>query len=119
MAEDRHIYGDVSSKTDMKRVFGEIRRDVTEAKSREALTELHRRAGYMITLTYAPSAGLLSATRRDSICSRRGIGQPCHAALCPGRRGTGTRSQRALLPGGQRPAAALSAGAATHPVELA
>jgi hypothetical protein len=55
MAEDRHIYGEVSSKTDMKRVFGAIRRDVTEAKSRQALTELHRRAGYMITLTYAPS----------------------------------------------------------------
>jgi hypothetical protein len=55
MAEDRHIYGEVNSKTGMKRVFTDIRRDVEGAKSRPALTELYRRAGYMITLTYAPS----------------------------------------------------------------
>ena len=55
MAEDRHIYGTVNSKTGMKRVFGEIRRDIEDAKSRPALTELYKRAGYMITLTYAPS----------------------------------------------------------------
>ena len=55
MAEDRHIYGEVNSKTGMKRVFTEIRRDVEGARSRPALTELYKRAGYMITLTYAPS----------------------------------------------------------------
>ena len=55
MAEDRHIYGEVDSKTGMKRVFTDIRRDVEGAKSRPALTELYKRAGYMITLTYAPS----------------------------------------------------------------
>ena len=55
MAEDRHIYGKVDSKTGMKRVFTGIRRDVEGAKSRPALTELYKRAGYMITLTYAPS----------------------------------------------------------------
>ena len=55
MAEDRHIYGTVNSKTGMKRVFGDIRRDIEDAKSRPALTELYKRAGYMITLTYAPS----------------------------------------------------------------
>jgi hypothetical protein len=55
MAEDRHIYGKVDSKTGMKRVFTDIRRDVEGAKSRPALTELYKRAGYMITLTYAPS----------------------------------------------------------------
>jgi hypothetical protein len=31
MPADRHIYGEVNSKTGMKRVFGEIRRDVTNA----------------------------------------------------------------------------------------
>ena len=55
MAEDRHIYGEVNSKTAMKRLFTDIRRDVEGAKSRPALTELYKRAGYMIALTYAPS----------------------------------------------------------------
>ena len=55
MAEDRHIYGEVNNKTGMKRVFTDIRRDIDDAKSRPALTELYKRAGYMITLTYAPS----------------------------------------------------------------
>jgi hypothetical protein len=55
MAEDRHVYGEVNSKTGMRRVFTGIRRDVTNASSRPALTELYRRAGYMITLTHAPS----------------------------------------------------------------
>ncbi len=55
MAATRQIYGEINSKTDMKRVFSEIRRDVQEAKSRPALTELYKRAGYLITLTHAPS----------------------------------------------------------------
>ena len=55
MAEDRHIYGTVNNKTGMKRVFGDIRRNIEDAKSRPALTELYKRAGYMIALTYAPS----------------------------------------------------------------
>jgi hypothetical protein len=55
MAVDRHIYGEVNSKTGMKRVFTEIRRDVEAAGSRPALTELYKRAGYLITLTHAPS----------------------------------------------------------------
>ena len=55
MAEDRHIYGEVNSKTGMKRLFTDIRRDVEDAKSRPALTELYKRAGYMLTLTFAPS----------------------------------------------------------------
>ncbi len=55
MAHDTHIYGEVNSKTGMKKVFTEIRHDVESAKSRPALTELYRRAGYLITLTHAPS----------------------------------------------------------------
>src|SRR5262249_48610550 len=55
MAEDRHIYGEVNSKTGLKRVFRDIRHDVEMANSRPALTELYKRAGYLITLTHAPS----------------------------------------------------------------
>src|SRR5262252_4946348 len=55
MSEHRHIYGEIHNKTDMRQVFGEIRRDVDGANSRPALTELYKRAGYLITLTYAPS----------------------------------------------------------------
>jgi hypothetical protein len=55
VAGDRHIYGRVNSKTGMNRIFREIRRDVEEARSRPALSELYKRAGYLITLTHAPS----------------------------------------------------------------
>src|SRR5262245_33361775 len=55
MTHDRHIYGEVNSKTGMKKVFQEIRRDVAHAGSRPTLTELYKRAGYLITLTHAPS----------------------------------------------------------------
>ena len=55
MAVDRHIYGEVNSKAGMKRIFTDIRRDVADAKSRPSLTELYKRAGYLITLTHAPS----------------------------------------------------------------
>src|SRR5262249_4644949 len=55
MSEDRHIDGEVNSKTSLGRVFKDIRRDVASAHSRPALTELYKRAGYLITLTHAPS----------------------------------------------------------------
>jgi hypothetical protein len=55
MVAARHIYGEVNSKTGMKRIFTDIRHDVQEARSRPALTELYKRAGYLITLTHAPS----------------------------------------------------------------
>ena len=55
MATNRHIYGEINSKTGMKNVFLAIRNDVERAGSRPALTELYKRAGYLITLTHAPS----------------------------------------------------------------
>jgi len=55
MSGNRHIYGEVNSKTGMRRVFKDIRHDVDRAGSRPALTELYKRAGYLITLTHAPS----------------------------------------------------------------
>jgi hypothetical protein len=55
MAKDRQIYGEINSKTGMKKVLMAIRRDVEQAKSRADLTELYKRAGYLITLTHAPA----------------------------------------------------------------
>jgi len=55
MATDRNIYGEINSKTGMRRVFGSIRKNVDRAKSRPALSELYKRAGYLVTLTHAPS----------------------------------------------------------------
>jgi hypothetical protein len=54
MAET-HIYGEVNNKSDLEKVFRDTRKDVAEAKSRASLTELYKRAGYLITLTHAPS----------------------------------------------------------------
>lgn len=55
MAEDRHVYGEINNKTNLRDVFLQIRKDVEQADARDALTELHRRAGYLITLSYAPA----------------------------------------------------------------
>jgi hypothetical protein len=55
MAESHNIYGEVNNKKDLEHVVLDIRHDVDNAKSRPDLTELYRRAGYLITLTYAPS----------------------------------------------------------------
>ena len=55
MAQDPHIYGDVKSSTGLKTIFRDIRKDVSTAKSRPALSELYKRAGYLITLTHAPA----------------------------------------------------------------
>lgn len=55
MAQQNQIYGEVHNKTDLEEIFLKIRKDVDEAKTRSALTELYRRAGYLITLTHAPS----------------------------------------------------------------
>ena len=55
MAEETHIYGEVHRKSDLRKIFTAIRHDVKEASSRPDLTELYKRAGYLITLTHAPS----------------------------------------------------------------
>ena len=55
MAVQRNIYGEINSKTGMRKVFTSIRRNVDQAKSRPALSELYKRAGYLVTLTHAPS----------------------------------------------------------------
>lgn len=55
MAHDTHIYGEVKNKSDLKKIFLGIRHDLATAHSRPALTELYKRAGYLITLTHAPA----------------------------------------------------------------
>lgn len=55
MTSDRHLYGEINHKTDLRDVFLQIRKDIESADSRSALTELYRRAGYLITLSYAQS----------------------------------------------------------------
>jgi hypothetical protein len=55
MAPERHIYSEINSQTDLQNVFSAIRCDVAGAGSRPALTELYKRAGYLITLLHAPS----------------------------------------------------------------
>ena len=72
MAAGRHIYGEVNSKNGMRRIFTDIRRDVEDAKSRPALTELYKRAGYLVTLTHAPS--WQEKFGRDA-ASLRGVGE--------------------------------------------
>jgi hypothetical protein len=55
MANGTRVYGEVDHKEDLHRVFSQLRRDVDAADSRADLTQLYRRAGYLIALTYAPS----------------------------------------------------------------
>lgn len=55
MSDDNHIYDEINNKTNLRDVFLQIRKDVDNADSRAALTELYRRAGYLITLSYAQS----------------------------------------------------------------
>jgi hypothetical protein len=55
MAKDRQIYSQINNKADMEKVISAIQQDVDQANSRAALTELYKRAGYLITLTHAPS----------------------------------------------------------------
>jgi hypothetical protein len=108
MAGDRHIYGEVNSKSDMRKVFTNIRRDIESAQSRPALTELYKRAGYLITLTHARSwqekfgrdaASLREVGeeefRKQSGCEVHGVRIEYEQSRRPYRRGayTATRGQ--------------------------
>ena len=52
MARDTEKHSEVHEK-DLNHIFQEIREDVEKAQSREELTELYKRTGYMITMTHA------------------------------------------------------------------
>lgn len=53
MTNDTHTHSEVNKEKDLMTVFREIRDDVEKAQSREELTELYKRTGYMITMTHA------------------------------------------------------------------
>jgi type II secretory pathway component PulJ len=55
MADDEHVYGEVDNEDDLRQIFAAIRRDVTQATTREELTRLYRRAEYLIALTFSPA----------------------------------------------------------------
>jgi hypothetical protein len=48
-------YGEVNNERDLREIFADIRGDVASADSRDELTQLYRRAEYLIALTYAPA----------------------------------------------------------------
>lgn len=48
-----HRYSEIDDKADLRRIFREIREEVEKATTRENLTELYKRTGYMITMTHA------------------------------------------------------------------
>lgn len=51
---DQHIYSEIDNKTDIKKVFQEIRNNIEKAHDRSELSELYRHAGYLVTLTHSP-----------------------------------------------------------------
>ena len=64
MADDEHVYGAVDNASDLRKIFAAIRDDVAQAKTREELTKLFRRAEYLITLTYSPAWQRNPSSRR-------------------------------------------------------
>jgi hypothetical protein len=62
------LYSDVDSKT-MKVLFDRIRRDVANAQSREALTEIYERAGGLVSLTDARSWKLKHTRNAADLCA--------------------------------------------------
>lgn len=49
----RDIINEVNNKTDLRRIFKEIREDIEKANSREDLNKLYKRTVYMILMTHA------------------------------------------------------------------
>ncbi len=50
----RHIYGEVNSLEDVRKINKEIRDEMDDVRKREELTELKKRADYLCTLAEAP-----------------------------------------------------------------
>jgi hypothetical protein len=63
------LYGDLESKTGMKVLFDRIRRDVANAHSREALTEIYERVGGLVRLIDAPSWKLKHSRNAADLCA--------------------------------------------------
>jgi hypothetical protein len=54
-ATTTNIYGEVSKLGDIREINRRIRREMSEAESKDQITELKRRSDYLCTLTYAPT----------------------------------------------------------------
>ena len=72
MAEGSASTVNVNNKMNLQRIFtnifSDIRHDADEAKSRPALNELYRRAGYLIILTYALPWDELFGIKTRGLC---------------------------------------------------
>ena len=53
--EDRNIYGDVNSLSDLRGINRQIRNEIRRARDRSRVTELKKRSDYLCALTQAPS----------------------------------------------------------------
>lgn len=54
--EDRsHVYGEVDSPGDLRKINRQIREEMDSVRTREQLTELKRRSDYLCTLAKAPA----------------------------------------------------------------
>ena len=51
----QRIYSAISGVSDIRKINQMIRNEVKRAKSRKALTELHKRSSYLVTLTFSPA----------------------------------------------------------------
>jgi hypothetical protein len=49
------IYGNIENSKDIGKINRKIRTEIRSAKSKSRITELKRRSGYLITLTYSPN----------------------------------------------------------------
>jgi hypothetical protein len=50
-----NVYGEVNTLKDLSKINGMIRRDMSGVQERSELTELKKRADYLVTLTYSPA----------------------------------------------------------------
>lgn len=53
--QDRNIYGEVNSLSDLRGINRQIRHEIRNARDRSRVTELKKRSDYLCTLTQAPS----------------------------------------------------------------
>lgn len=53
--EHTHIYGEVDSPADVRKINRQIREEMDQVTKREQLTELKKRSDYLCTLAEAPS----------------------------------------------------------------
>jgi hypothetical protein len=53
--EERRQDDAIKNSADLTRIYAQIQTDVERAMDRPTLSELHKRANYLVTLTYTPS----------------------------------------------------------------